>query len=114
MKIKLEVPYNHYLIITPDNDSGTLLKALANAQLVTSKGYGNDIKWEQASHDKKVTFEIVDDSFIATPHDAVKKLTASVEEATNNWLKIYQEKTKIAEELKTLQEKIKELGVVIV
>lgn len=113
MKIKIEVPYNHFLIINPDNDSGVLLKALANAQLVTSEGYGKDIKWKQADNHQKIIFEVVDDSFIVTPHDAVKTLTASVEQATNNWLKEYQAKNKIEAELKALQEKIKSLGITI-
>ena len=113
MKIKIEVPYNHFLIINPDNDSGVLLKALANAQLVTSEGYGKDVKWKQADNHQKITFEVVDDSFIITPHDAVKTLTASVEQATNKWLQEYSAKNKIKAELEALQEKVKALGLTI-
>lgn len=109
MKIKIEVPYNHFLIINPDNDSGVLLKA----QLVTSEGYGKDVKWKQADNHQKITFEVVDDSFIVSPHDAVKTLTASVEQATNNWLKEYQTKIEVEAKLKALQDKLKELGITI-
>ena len=113
MKLKIEIPYNHFLIINPDNDSGTLLKAIANAQIVTSEGYGKDIKWKAASTDQKVIIEVVDDTFIVTPHDAVKKLTESVETTTNNWLKEYSAKNKAESALKTLQEKITALGLTI-
>ncbi len=113
MKIKIEIPHSHYLIINPDNDSGVLLKALANAQLVTSEGYGKDIKWKQAAPNNKVTFEIVDDSFIATPHDSIKSMTASLELANSNWLKEYTAKNKAESELKALQSKIKDLGLTI-
>ena len=113
MKIKIEVPYKHFLIINPDNDSGVLLKALANAQLVTSEGYGKDVEWKQADNHQKITFEVVDDSFIVTPHDAVKKLTERVEAATNKWLKEYNAKNEAEAELKALQTKIKDLGLTI-
>lgn len=113
MKIKIEIPYSHFLIVNPDNDSGVLLKALANAQLVTSEGYGKDIKWKAADQHQKISFEVVDDAFLVTPHDAVQQLTKSVETATNNWLKEYTAKNNAEAELKALQTKIKDLGLTI-
>ena len=113
MKIKIEIPYSHFLIVNPDNDSGVLLKALANAQLVTSEGYGKDLKWKQAAPSDKITFEIVDDSFIVTPHDSIKSMAASVELANSNWLKVHAAKNIAEAELKALQTKIKDLGLTI-
>jgi hypothetical protein len=113
MKIKLEVPYSHFVIIDVDQDSGVLLRALSSAKLVTSEGYGKDIKWIAAEVDKRLSFEVVQDDFLIAPHDAITKLTSENALTTTRWLAEYSEKNKIQAELTELKNKIESLGIEI-
>lgn len=111
MKIKLDIPYSHSVVIEADNDSGTLLKALSNAKLVTSEGYGKELVWKEAEKDKTITFEIVKDDFFVVPHDAIVKLTAENALTSKRWLEEYQAKNKVKTELEELKAKIATLGI---
>ena len=113
MKIKLEIPHAHSVVIDVNQDSGVLLKALSEARLVTSTGYGKDLKWHEAEISNRLTFEIVADSFFAAPHDAIAKLTKENEQTSNRWLKEYQQRQNVEKELKELKEKISGLGIEI-
>ncbi len=111
MKIKIEVPYSHFIVLDADQDAGALLKALANSKLLTSSGYGKETVWKEAEATTKLSFEIVQDSFFVEPHDAIKKLMAENASTTTYWLKANQEKEATKKELDALKAKIDQLGI---
>lgn len=111
MKLKITIPAYHFLVVDVQEDCGVLLKQLANAKLVTSSGYGSEQVFKEPDAGIHVTTEIVPNDFFVAPHDAIKKLTASLEDSSKRWLDTYNEKNKLDKELTSLKEKIAALGI---
>lgn len=111
MKIKVNNPYPCEMLINVNQNSGVLLQALAETLLIESTGYGKDKVWKTS--EKHLSFEIVPDDFTAAPIDIVKRLTDEVTHHSQEWLKAYQAQTKAEADLKALQLKLEQKGIVL-
>lgn len=101
MKLYIEIPNGTKLLVGQTPNSGALLQALTEAQLINENGYGDDKKYELVT-DRKIEISVMPDDFIAPPTDIIKKLQEEKKQSDNRWIEYYHKTDKLEKQLKEL------------
>ncbi len=102
MKLLIEIPLNRKLLVSANANSGVLLQALTEVQLINESGWG-DTKKIEIDTENRLEFSVVNDDFTATPSDFIVKLQKEKQDSDARWIEYYNKANEFEKQLKALQ-----------
>ena len=105
MHIKVTFP-GSFTVFNPE-DAGAFLKALANAQVIDSSGWGKDEKHSLSKH--KPTIELIDQLDFAPRPAPLVELQEQLRSSESRWMQYYNENNANKNKIKELEAKLKEI-----